>query len=669
MNQPLSAVRRTHRKRQSALRLSSDTTATLPEYTSPIWQRPKELLPEDSPPDYPESAEEADADEDTDSDDNIVVYVPPLSPLPLTSPRRTRRYHHPGGATRRRLTGSTSDLDSLLQRSVHALEMSNALLQSSMSTQSSLSALLASDTVADRSLDRSTRSISTRIRGNGDLHENWMDDLDAITKGVNGLFGEDAAEAEPASQNSADSLVSRSLPISSMPSMSHQQHRRRTSLNLRHAASSDAGPHLHLSTEVDRTELIAPAPRALTMYVDSTDDPDSIVLPSTLGLRTSSSTHHSEWGAQQQPRPPSTMPHSVSASLPVLIDKPSDPSTPAYNLLSSFVTQQQQVSCPGPSNSPLQSNKQLGFTFRKRRGSGSTTSTSTERGASVSGSPSKKRPTHAFPDHIGIRRRGSGSRSRSLTPKRLASPPPRPMTPPIEELSGSSPSSASSDHPPAYRTMECLRKILDDQPSTCTVTAVPPRLKAPAFFPRTPMPVPSFGTSTATASVSRLLTKSIHHSSTRAPSPPKHSSLKRSSAPGTPTDTVSSPTTPTFFGAAGVARMTGSTSSSGRSTPKRISFAELPESYASSRPAGTSRFQEKKNRARNKGKAKAKSQADKAREENGSWWTGWLLGTSGMGNGAGLNFTAQRQEERLEDRAARSWGGRSGFGAMDDWAM
>src|SRR5882762_1183474 len=210
MNQPLSAVpRRTHRKRQSTLRLSSDTTATLPEYTSPIWQRPKELLPEDSPPDYPESAEEADADADTDSDDNIVVYLPPLSPPPLTSPRRTRRYHYPGGATRRRLTGSTTDLDTLLQRSVHALEMSNALLQSSMSTQSSLSALLASDTVADRSLDRSTRSISTRIRGNGDLHENWMDDLDAITKGVNGLFGEDAAEA---SQNSADSLVSRSLP-------------------------------------------------------------------------------------------------------------------------------------------------------------------------------------------------------------------------------------------------------------------------------------------------------------------------------------------------------------------------------------------------------------------------------------------------------------------------
>lgn len=60
---------------------------------------------------------------------------------------------------------------------------------------------------------------------------------------------------------------------------------------------------------------------------------------------------------------------------------------------------------------------------------------------------------------------------------------------------------------------------------------------------------------------------------------------------------------------------------------------------------------------------------DKTREENGAWWAGWLLGGAGTGGVSGLNFGAQRHEERLEDRAARSWGGRSGFGAMDDWAV
>jgi hypothetical protein len=60
---------------------------------------------------------------------------------------------------------------------------------------------------------------------------------------------------------------------------------------------------------------------------------------------------------------------------------------------------------------------------------------------------------------------------------------------------------------------------------------------------------------------------------------------------------------------------------------------------------------------------------DKAREENGGWWTGWLLGAGGTGNSPVLNYAAQRHEERMEDRAARSWSGRSGFGAVDDWAI
>lgn len=659
MNSNTYTPRRSHRKRHSALRLSSDTTATLPEYTSPIWQRPQGLPDSDKPPDYPESADEA--DEDTDTDEVQTVYVPVSSPSPFASPRRARRYP---GTAKRRQTGSISDLDTLLQRSVHALEMSNALLQSSMSTQSSLSALLASDNVTDLSLDRSTQTISTRMRGNGDAHEHWMDDLEEITKGVNGLFGEGPVSA---AANSAESSVSRSLPTSSMPRMAH--HRRRSSVNFRKAATTETGPHLHLSSEVDRTELIASAPRALTLYVASTDDPDSILLPSTLGLRTSTSAHNSSW---QSPEPPppllSTMPYSglhATASSPVLTDRSLDASTPAYNLLSSFVTH--QAPCTPPSKTPST------FLFRRRSSSSSTnTSTHTERGISIADSQTKRAP-QSLSDLHRVNRRGSGSRSRSLTPQRLQSSAvaPRPMTPPIEELSTASSSSASSDHPRTYRSVQCLRKILDEQPPNvdAKLPVTPERLKPPAFLPRSPPPAASSGTSTATASISRLLTKPTHHSSTRAPSPPRHSSLKRSSAPATPTLTPSpcpSPCVPEFFGA-GVARVVGSNPSSGISTPKRISFAELPESYASSRPEGSSRFKEKKSRSRNKckSKTKPKSQVDKAREDNGGWWTGWLLSA---GAGSELSLSAQRYEERMEDRATRSWG-RPGYGGMDDWAV
>jgi len=108
--------------------------------------------------------------------------------------------------------------------------------------------------------------------------------------------------------------------------------------------------------------------------------------------------------------------------------------------------------------------------------------------------------------------------------------------------------------------------------------------------------------------------------------------------------------------------MMGSSASSGHSTPTRVSFAELPESYASSRPEGSSRFK-KKSRSLNKAKTKPKpkSQVDKAREDNGGWWAAWLLSAS---NGGELSYSAQRHEDRMEDRAARNWGR-----GMDDWGV
>lgn len=100
-----------------------------------------------------------------------------------------------------------------------------------------------------------------------------------------------------------------------------------------------------------------------------------------------------------------------------------------------------------------------------------------------------------------------------------------------------------------------------------------------------------------------------------------------------------------------------SSSSSGYSTPnKRISFAELPESYASTRP-GSSRFKEKHNRKKRKG-----SGDDGLGFMSARWWLG--------GGGGEVGENATRYEERVEDRITRNWGARVGLFAsgLDDWA-
>ncbi|KAH9938087.1 uncharacterized protein B0H18DRAFT_1112276 [Fomitopsis serialis] len=320
MNSPgIRPTRGRHRKRISALRLSSDSTVTtLPPYTSPPWSRHASLDMSDSdkPPDYPDSAEEADADTDSDEDD--LVYVQP--PLPnLTSPRtnRVRRPHsqlqsaraYPQAQTyssssqthwRQHSTAGSSDpyLDSLLARSVHALEMSNTLLQSSMSTQSSLSAVLQDDPMADLSLEARAQMLSRRVSANRGVHEGWVDDLDEIYRSVEDLVDlqerDEEDEAEQLSKVEVHSL-SKSAPASSFgdnfskgpPTVGAEERvqvRRRPSLR-RPSLDSMGGSHLEYSNH-DRSHFVAPAPRALTIYVDSTDDPDSIKLPPTLGLRT-----------------------------------------------------------------------------------------------------------------------------------------------------------------------------------------------------------------------------------------------------------------------------------------------------------------------------------------------------------------------------------------------
>ncbi|KAF9000217.1 hypothetical protein BDQ17DRAFT_1359831 [Cyathus striatus] len=554
--------RKTHRKRVSALRLSSDTTPTLPEYhpAPPVnnWRSDTSDLHSDKPPDYSDSAEEADADT-SENDDSRTLYVPhQLSPASShtsspRSPRRSKR--HTSHKRKQSSVTSNNDpyLDSLLARSVHALEMSNTLLQSSISTQTSLTTILGSgsDTTAERTLEARAHVLSSRIRQWDAEQPSWMGDLEEITRGVEGLFGSPATSSSAAARNRKISTgsISSSLPSSSSPLS--RRHGKRPSLDLKQASE------------------------ALTQYVvaglDQDSDEDDILLPSTLGLRVSSSMHsiphsphlvhthvHNSIPELASLSTPNLMLHAAP-SLPILTDRPVEPSTPAYNMLSTFVVR----------------NFTSSF-MRPRRGRASS-SGSTERGHI----PQNQARRRISPERIkpGVRQ------SRSQTPRREFSPlmDRRTMTPPLEE-------SSSSDSCVGKQTILSLRKILDEQPSPPKPSPSPTKtLKAPSFLPH-------------------ILTVGVSRAFSRSNTP----------------------------------------SSSGLSTPKRISFAELPESYASTRPEA--------HRA-NSGKGKS----DKDSADESGWWS-WF----------GVSGSMAKHEERMEDRMNRAWGGRMGAGisgSVDEWAI
>ena len=642
---------RSHRKRLSITRLSSESTPALPAYLT-------EDLPDDRPPDYPESAHEADADTDTSTLDSL---------LPLSSPRPRGRFSH-----RRRhsasptITSPSGDpyLDSLLARSVHALEMSNALLQSSISTHTSLSAVLAVDSpVTDSSLEARARDLTSRIRVNSRVHANWMDDLTAISEHITTDFQPDALGLSLAHE---DTATSRSLPADPSPlRLRAPHHRNHSSSDLRHLKAdtdNSVEPQLCLSTW-SRSRLISPAPRALTQYVESNADPDAIFLPSTLGLRSSASTHFPSGVSSPPPPPPlATAPSSPSHSAV------HEPSTTAYTLLSSFLTRRSSTSSAG---SHVSSCSHPG---RIVKATAETATTSSRTSSTVV--PSRSRTPLSSPPRSRV--------SKCSLPLPSVPPPlvlpTRPLTPPTENPSLSSLSSASSSntssdpHPNPVLSLQALRKILDEQPRPPTSHA-PPEGRAPrrqTFLPRTPLPAPTLGTSTATASVSRLFTKPVHLHSGSSSREPRQSALKGGlrtpQSPGSSSGGLLSPGRSTG--------PDGSPVSSARSTPKRISFAELPEPYGSERGGGSGRGFEKKRSRRAKkrcGKGKGKTKGDANAGSDGSddedddkgWWAKLLLGT---GSARSLSFG--RPEERVESRIARGLGSRGGFGGgIEDWAV
>ncbi|KAF4601276.1 hypothetical protein EYR38_005928 [Pleurotus pulmonarius] len=740
-------IPRRHRKRFSAIRLSSDTTTTLPEYTARAQQQLESILPSDRPPDYPDSAEEGDADTSSEASvsgshtaSNTLVYVPQhySSQSAHSSPRRPH-YRRPGSGHKRKYPspktprtrsrgGSVSHtsptprndeedpyLDALLERSVHALEMSNVLLQSSISTQTSLSTILASPDTrhGDRELEARALGLSSRIRGNKVVHRGWAEDLDEIGRDVEDLFeggsgsendalqGRSAvrrAHRERQNRGSLDSISS-SLPTTS-EIMGNRHYRRRPSLDIRSPSTSstirsDDAPQLRLSHN-GRNQLVASIPRPLTQYIESTEDPSIFHIPSTLGLRNgpsvrsapASETSHFTGSYCESPSPyrsssycqtPSMTVTSPSPSepnliypaassshntksastsyLPIVTDTTPAPSTPAYNMLSSFVYKPRAAQSCSSTPSSFIGSSFLSAALSRR--SSSNTPKSTRRSCSPSRSNKPGKPLgHTRNEVVETANGSTMSRSRSTTPKPLHLPTPasiqRSMTPPTEE-------SSSSDDGAAQKTIDSLRKILDVHPSTS-----PPagrshsssshsingrRLKRPQFV-ISPPPKVEAGASTATASISRLYTKAKHTSSTRPPSPPRYSSLKGGS---------SGRNTPLTPGSPG--------GSSGRTTPKRISFAELPEGFPG---IGGSKIG---------GKGKGRETRRKESEESSrgpSWWATWLLGGS-LSDDGGSPTRASTSKASLGEGGpssmgvgtlTKSWGPRVGIGGgFEEWGV
>ncbi|KAF8138337.1 hypothetical protein EV363DRAFT_1580160 [Boletus edulis] len=610
--------RRTHRKRFSASKPSSETVQTLlPEYSSPPSQWGN-LTPQTRQT----------PDTEGDQEDTVVFVRHHL----VNAPSRRLPAHI---RSRKRAPAAASDpfLDTLLERSVYALEMSNALLRTTMSTQSSVSTLL-SENESDHVLEVRARNLSTRIRVSNGIQETWMDHLEEISQGVDQLFGDE--EGSRSTSDSGEGAVSRSLPTTTLRDLRHR--RKPSILDLDGSSNS----HLRYSHPT-RDILVAPPPRALTQYVESTSDPQLITLPSTLGLRASGSSHSVHSRESSAPLLQETQLPFTGGMLP---ETQPENTTPAYHLLSDLVKRSGSLTPPSSAR----------WLCSRDKGA-SASPTGTVRSTKTSLSPSSVRTLYLSPDRSRSAIQAQTSRSRSETPRR-SSTSPTPLCTMLsdEELSPSS--SEASDRPTGYRTVQSLRKILDTHPSSTSVNTLQrkgPQLRsAPAFHPITPPPAPIQGTSTATASISRLLTKGRHSMSTRPPSPPAHSSLKVRSVPPTPFPSPSSVSLSEVFGN-GVARVMGSTPSSGVSTPKRISFAELPESYSGSQP-GTSKLRERKSRKKSK-------QGKVSDEEKPTGWLKTLLG-GGLGSAS-----MGSREERMEERMVRGWGSRPGYGTLDDWAV
>ncbi|KAG8964324.1 hypothetical protein FRC03_001886 [Tulasnella sp. 419] len=314
---------------------TSDSFSSLPEYqrVPAVTLKPEKWKgiegddeAEDEPPGYPGNSHSQEQEEERDMVRDSLVVLPRRAAS--TSGKRRLVSH------RRSFSGPSRDrLDELLERSVRALETSNALLASSISTHSSLAAVLA-DNSFDRTVDAQIRFLTGSVGPVADARESGMEE---VLKGVSGLIMDDEDD---------NFSISRSLPA-------HDHLQRHRTSSPRVTKNSGNRRRLRLSADGERPR--SPPPRALTQYVsiesengfasESTSTQDTIYLPSTMGLR--SASHISEFSPSPLPSPTIYSSPTISSackSTPDLRSTTPQSSTAAYHMLSSIATRSRDLS-------------------------------------------------------------------------------------------------------------------------------------------------------------------------------------------------------------------------------------------------------------------------------------------------------------------------------------
>lgn len=544
---------------------------------------------------------------------------------------------------RRSFGGDAEDdrLDSLLERSVLALEASNALMQSSLATHSSLANVLA-DSSFDRSMDAQIQFLCRRYASDEEREAG----LDQVLTGVSGLIGDHTSElAEtileepddidgmtrslPAENHMHLALARSSIPLSSNPQLPASQSQRRLRLS------------------ADGTRPRSPPPRPFTQYVniesdnglaaEATSTGDAIYLPSTSGVRSS--------------------PKRATFS-----STPSAPPTPLFT-----------------TEKPEQENKitksPLAHDMLTRIASSSTAT-------SRAGSPEAIRslfvhlpraPKQLFTSQDGILEAGQDRGRASKTGGRSASESHATSSRPTHRTQAASMSSASTSAqrsegeravltsteaeqvgqapPSAFAITASLRKILaesDEKRAAAAAvsevaagkqradgerpaTTSPHRRSRSASVGHAHLRPVALGAVSSPSASQAIVYRGEKSASDRileppipfqveAPTPPAtsdSSSAGPSNPPDTPRSSISGNLTPRRSAMKGGSGHT-TPISSGQNSPFRVSFSPLPPKHETD---GTF------SRAKGKGKVQGKSKVKEEPEKKG-WWTEWLLGTA-----------------------------------------
>ncbi|KDQ08239.1 hypothetical protein BOTBODRAFT_38070 [Botryobasidium botryosum FD-172 SS1] len=282
-------------KRASFSRLSTETVGTLPEYSSPPQRLPTKFAmnpwneEQAEPPVYTApAAMHTPPREDTRMPDTAEDADEELEEV--RAPRRRRVRH------RRSFSQSDSYLDTLLERSVKALEISNNLLQSSIATKSSISALLVEDSEVDRSLDERAKFLSHRIE-TSDAQEVHIKEV------VEDFLEEDR--------------ISRSLPLDHGGLMASNYHAQ---------SSSQAELSRHRPTESYQRFTSYRFPRGH--------------MPSDTAQGYASDVSNARPPASRDRRKSPPRSRLFVPASPILTNSMFQPSTPAYNLLSNIASRE-----------------------------------------------------------------------------------------------------------------------------------------------------------------------------------------------------------------------------------------------------------------------------------------------------------------------------------------